>query len=60
MTLGQVLINLIFAFLAFFIVRYVGSLVVPEGADRDKIINIVGILAGIVVFFANFAAQLIK
>ena len=60
MTIGDILLNLLFAFLAFFIVRYIGSMVVPNGADKDKIVNIVGILAGLVVFFANFATQLIK
>jgi hypothetical protein len=60
MSLGDILLNLLFAFLAFFIVRYIGTMVVPDGADKDKIVNIVGLLVGVVVFFANFAAQLIK
>lgn len=58
MSLFQVILNLLFALLAFFIVRYLASLVVPEGNDRSKIINIVAILVAVVVFFANFAASL--
>jgi hypothetical protein len=59
MTLLQVLINLIIAFLGFFIVRYIGNMVAPEGQDKDKIITIVALVVGIVVFFANFAANII-
>jgi hypothetical protein len=58
MTLLQILLNLLFAFLAFFIVRYIGGMVAPEGQDKDKIITIVALVVGIVVFFANFAVQL--
>lgn len=58
MSLGQVLINLLIAFLAFFIVRYLAAMVTPEGQDRDKIITIVAILVAVVVFFANFAARI--
>lgn len=59
MTLGQLIINLLLGFLAFFVTRYIGSLVAPDGADKDKIINIIGIIVGVIVFFANFAAQII-
>ena len=52
------LINLLLAFLAFFVVRYIGGMVTPEGQDKDKIITIVAIIAAIVVFFANFAVQI--
>lgn len=58
MTLLQAIVNLLIAFLSFFLVRYVGSLVAPDGADKDKIINIVAIIVAIIVFFANFAAQI--
>lgn len=59
MTLGQILVNLLLAFLAFFVTRYIGNMVAPEGADKDKIITIVALLVGVVVFFANFAAQIV-
>lgn len=59
MTLLAILLNLLFAFLAFFIVRYVASLVVPEGKDKEKIINIVAIIIAIVVFFLNLATSLV-
>ncbi len=58
MTLSQILINLLLAFLAFFVTRYIGNMVAPEGADRDKIITIVALVVGIVVFCANFAARI--
>lgn len=57
MTLVQLLLNLLFAFLAFFVVRYIGSLVAPEGADKVKIINVVAVIVAIIVFFADLAAQ---
>lgn len=60
MTLGQFLINIVLGLLAFFVVRYVASLIAPTGRDSDKIINIIALLVGIVVFFANFAAQFVK
>lgn len=59
MTLGQILINLLLAFLGFFITRYIGNMVAPEGQDKDKIVTIVALIVGIVVFFANFAAQIL-
>ena len=58
MTLLQVLLNLLFAILAFLVVRYLGSLVVPDGKDKEKIVNVIAVIVGIVVFFANLAVQL--
>lgn len=60
MTLAQVILNLLIAFGMFFVVRYVGSLVVPEGQDRDRIINVIAVIIGVLVFFANWAATIIK
>lgn len=60
MTLGWFLVNIILACLAFLLVKYVGSMVMPDGDGKDKIVSIVGVLAGIVVFFANFAANFIN
>lgn len=63
MTALQVLLNLLFAVLAFLIVRYVASLVMPtepkRPQDRETIINIVALIAAVVVFFLNFAARLV-
>jgi uncharacterized membrane protein YhaH (DUF805 family) len=58
MTLTQIIINLILAFLAFFVTRYVGNMVAPEGQDKDKIVTIVALLLAIVTFFANFAVRI--
>lgn len=58
MSLVEILINLLFAFLGFFLTRWIGSMVVPEGQDRDRVVTIVAILVAIIVFFANFAARL--
>lgn len=49
------LLNLIFALLAFFATRYVMASV---GA-ANPIATLVGVLMGIVVFLANFGAQVI-
>lgn len=51
------LLNLLFAFLAFFVVRYLGNMVAPEGQDKDKIVTVVAVIVAIIVFLANFAAQ---
>ncbi len=51
------LLNLLFAFLAFFIVRWVGGMVAPEGRDQDKVVTIVAVIVAILVFFANFAER---
>lgn len=62
MTPGQFFLNLLFALLAFFLVRWLATLVFPEdnaNGDRLKIVNIVALLVAIVVFFANFASQII-
>lgn len=53
------LLNLLFAFLAFFVTRYVGNMVAPEGSDKDKIITVIAVIVAIVVFFANLGAQVI-
>lgn len=52
------LLNLLFAFLAFFVVRYIGGMVAPEGQDKDKIVTVVAVIVAIVVFFANLAASI--
>lgn len=57
MTLVQILINLLFAFLAFFATRYVATLVMPSSQDRQNIINVVAVLVAILVFFANLAVR---
>lgn len=54
-----ILVNLLFAFLAFFIVRYIGSMVTPEGQDKDKIVTVVAVIVAILVFFANIASRFI-
>ena len=59
MTLAQILINLLLAFLAFFVIRWAASLVTPEAQDKDRIVNIVALIVGVVVFFANFAHYII-
>lgn len=58
MTLAQLILNVLFAILVFFIVRFVGSLVTPDGQDRDKVINAVAVIVAVVVFIANFADQI--
>lgn len=54
------LLNLLFALLAFFVVRYIGSMITPEGQDRTQIITIIAIIVAVVTFFANLAAQVIR
>ena len=54
------IINLILGLLAFFVARYIANMVLPDGADKDKIAIIVGLLAGIIIYFANFAVQIHK
>lgn len=54
-----ILLNLLFAFLAFFVTRYVGNMVAPEGQDKDKIVTVVAVIVAVVVFFANLAAQVV-
>lgn len=54
-----ILVNLLFAFLAFFIVRYIGGMVTPEGQDKDKIVTVVAVIVAILVFFANIASRFI-
>lgn len=52
------IVNLLFGLLAFFVVRYVAGLVLPEGNDKDKIVVVLAFIAAIVVFFANFAVNI--
>lgn len=52
------LLNLLFALLGFFIARYLLLMVLPEGADKDKIATIIAIVVAVVVFFANFATNI--
>lgn len=54
-----ILINILFGILAFFVTRYIGAMVAPEGQDRDKIVTIIAIIVGVLVFFANLAAYFI-
>lgn len=58
MSLTDFLVNVLLGLLAFFLTRYIALMVVPEGQDRDKIVTIVAILVGVVVFLADFAARL--
>lgn len=58
MTLTQIIINLILAFLGFFVTRYIGNMIAPEGQDKDKIVTVVAVLVAIVVFFSNFAVRI--
>lgn len=53
----NLLLNLLFAVLAFFAVRYIGGMVAPEGNDKDKIVTVIAVVAGILVFFANLASE---
>lgn len=54
----NLLLNLLFAFLAFFVVRWVGSMVAPEGRDKEKIVTVCAVIVAIIVFLSNLAAQL--
>ena len=58
MSLTNILVNLLFAFLAFFVTRYIGNMVAPDGQDKDKIVTIVAILVAILVFVANLASRI--
>jgi hypothetical protein len=58
MTLTQAILNILFALLAFFAVKYIGGMVAPEGQDRDRIIVIIAIIVAVLVFFANLASQI--
>lgn len=51
------LLNLLFGFLAFFVVRWVGSMVIPDGQDSGRIVTVVAVIVGIIVFLADFAVQ---
>ena len=53
----NLLLNLLFAVLAFFAVRYIGGMVAPEGNDKDKIVTVIAVVVGILVFFANLASE---
>lgn len=55
----HLLLNILFGLLAFFLTRLIGSMVVPEGRDAGQAVTIVAIIVGIIVFFANFAAQVL-
>lgn len=59
MDLLEILLNLLFAFLAFFVTRYLGGLVTPEGQDRGQIITVVAVIVAVIVFFANFAEKVL-
>lgn len=58
MSLLSIVLNLLFAFLAFFVVRWIGGAVTPEGQDRDKIVTVVAVIVAILVFFANLAVRI--
>lgn len=55
----HLILNLLIALLAFFLVRYVASLVMPEGRDTDRLVTVIAVIAAILVFFANFASRII-
>lgn len=60
MTLGQVLLNLLFAALAFFIGRWLLGLILPDDMrDKEKVTTIVGVILAVIVFFLNFAASIV-
>lgn len=52
------LLNLLLAFLAYFVVRWIGASVAPDGQDKDKIVTVVAVIVAIVVFFADLATQI--
>ena len=56
----EFLVNLLFAVLAFFVVRYIGNMVAPEGSDKDKIVTIIAVIVAVVVFLANYGARVIS
>lgn len=56
----QFLLNLLFGGLAFFVARYIVELVSPDDLkDKAKIATIVGLIAGVIVFALNFAANIV-
>lgn len=52
------LVNILFAILAFFVVRYIGASIAPEGPDKVKVLTVIALIVAIVVYFANFATQI--
>lgn len=52
-------VNLLLAFLAFFVTRWIGSMVAPEGQDKDKVVTVVAVVVAILVFLSAPAATLI-
>lgn len=54
----HLLVNILFAILAFFVVRWLGSLVMPNGQDKGNVINVIAVIVAIVVFLTNFASQI--
>lgn len=63
MTFGQFVLNLLFAALAFFIARWLLTLITPDSptrpSDREKAITIGSLIVAVVIFFLNFAASII-
>lgn len=55
----ELLVNALFALLAFFGVRWIGSMVAPEGKDSGKAITVIAIIVAIIVFVANFAKEVL-
>lgn len=59
MTLGQILLNLLFAALAFFLVRWIVGLVLPDDMrDKEKVVTILGVLSAVIVFFLNLSVNI--
>lgn len=58
--MGEFLLNVLLAFLALFAVRYVGTKIMPEGEDKDKILWIIALIVAVVVFLLNFAEQILE
>lgn len=59
MSLVELLVNLLLAFGTFFAVRWLGSMIAPEGQDRDKLVTVVAVIIAVIVFFADLAEQLL-
>lgn len=55
----EFLLNILFAVLAFFVVRYVGLMIAPEGADVPKVVTVIAVIVAIVVFFADFGDKVL-
>lgn len=55
----EFLLNVLFAVLAFFVTRWVGAQIAPEGQDTPKIVVIIAIIVAVLVFFADLASKVV-